>query len=470
MTGMAGPTTARTLRQWPGRGLALLVAGTFFMENLDGTIIANAAPSMAASFRVAPVDINTAMTAYLVTLAVGIPVSGWLAGRMGARTVFGAAVVVFTVSSGLCALSTSLGMLTVMRVVQGIGGAMMVPVGRLVVLRATEKRDLVRAIAYLTWPGLVAPLLAPILGGVLVSYASWRWIFVINIPLGVLAGVLALRMMPAGRATDATPLDWPGFLLVGTSMAGIVLGMEAIGGATVSWPLVSVAFGTGIVLGVFAVLRLLRGRHPLVDLRVLKVRGYRVATVSGSVFRAVVQAIPFLLPLLFQDGFGWSPVRSGAMVVAVFAGNIGVKPFTTAMMRRFGFRTSIALSITGLVASLVVCALLHATTPLWLILVVLCAGGAFRSTGFTAYNSLQFADVDAADLTPANTLAATMQQLANGLGVAVGALALRFGGVAFGGTGAFPVAFAVLAVLGAACTIGLIRLPANTGDAVSRAR
>lgn len=189
---------------WPGRSLALLVAGTFFMENLDGTIIANAAPRIAESFGTAAVDVNVVMTAYLITLAVGIPASGWLAERWGARTVFCSAIAIFTLSSGLCAISVSLPMLTAMRVLQGLGGAMMVPVGRLVVLRATDRRDLVTAIAYLTWPGLLAPVLAPALGGLFVTYASWRWIFLVNLPLGAVCMVAALRMVRPGA------LAWTG--------------------------------------------------------------------------------------------------------------------------------------------------------------------------------------------------------------------------------------------------------------------
>ncbi|MDT7776583.1 MAG: hypothetical protein QOC67_5507, partial [Pseudonocardiales bacterium] len=415
------------MNNWPGRGLALLVAGTFFMENLDGTIIATAAPRMAASFGVPSPAISTTMTAYLITLAVGIPASGWLAGRFGTRAVFGSAIVIFTVASGLCALSTSLPMLIGMRVLQGLGGAMMVPVGRLAVLRTTDKRDLVRAIAYLTWPGLIAPVLAPALGGLVVAYASWRWIFVVNIPLGVIAGVLAARMVPSDRATDQSALDWLGFLLTGISMAGLVAGTQYVGDAHINWAAVSVALGIGLAAGLLAIWQLLRSPRPLMNLRTLRVRTYRVSTFGGSVFRAMITAVPFLLPLLFQDAFGWSPIRAGLVVVAVFVGNIGIKPFTTPLMRRFGFRGPLLASVAGTIASLVACGLITAHTPLWLILLVLCVSGVFRSTGFTAYNTIQFADIDRAEVRSANTLASTTQQLAAGLGVAAGALALRIG-------------------------------------------
>ncbi|HEX3791877.1 MAG TPA: MFS transporter [Pseudonocardiaceae bacterium] len=453
-----------------GRGLALLVAGTFFMENLDGTIIATAAPRMARSFGVAPVDISATMTAYLVTLAVGIPASGWLAGRLGTRTVFSTAIVIFTVASGLCAISTSLSMLVAMRVLQGLGGAMMVPVGRLAVLRTTNKIDLVRAIAYLTWPGLIAPVLAPAFGGLVSAYASWRWIFVVNLPLGVIAGVLALRIVPTDRAPLRTTLDWLGFLLTGLGTAALVVGMEDIGQIPVRWIEVGIALGVGVVAGFLAVAQLLRAPHPLMDLRALRVRTYRLSTAGGSVFRAMITAVPVLLPLLFQDSFGWGPLRSGLVVIAVFVGNIGIKPFTTPIMRRFGFRKVLLGSLAGAIVSLAGCALLDVSTPLWLILVVLCVGGVFRSTGFTAYNTIQFADIDRAEMAGANTLAATTQQLAAGLGVAGGALALRVGGQLAAGVGAYRVAFGVLAACLLICVVEVLRLAPDAGDAVSRAR
>ncbi|MCW2875329.1 MFS transporter [Actinacidiphila oryziradicis] len=465
------------MSRWPGRGIALLVAGTFFMENLDGTILVTAAPRMAGSLGVAPADMNVAMTAYLVTLAVGIPASGWLTERWGARPVFGLAIAVFTVASGLCALSPDLPVLTAMRVVQGLGGAMMVPVGRLVVLRTTDRRDLITAIAYLTWPGLVAPVLAPVLGGLLVTYLSWHWIFLVNLPLGVVALCLALRMVPAAeRAADPVRLDWGGFALIGTGLAAVVLGMEYLTDGGARWGVAATALGLGLLTA--AVRHLRRTPHPLLDLGVLGVRTYRAATFSGSLFRTVVSAAPFLLPLLFQDAFGWSPLRTGLVVMAVFVGNIGIKPFTTPLMRRFGFRPVLLGSTAGLAASFIGCALLTPATPLGITALTLLASGVFRSTGFTAYNSLQFADVGRAGLAGANTLAATLQQLAAGLGVAVGALVLRLStplvhavvGAGAGGAESYEVAFLVMAAL--ACLSGLepLRLPADAGASLSGAR
>lgn len=461
----------------PWRGLALLVASAFFMENLDGTIIATAAPRMAASFRVQSVDLNVTITVYLVTLAMFIPVSGWVADRFGARAVFAAAIAVFTVASGLCAISSTLGELTAMRVLQGVGGAMMVPVGRLVVLRSTGKADLMNAIAYLTWPALAAPLVAPVLGGVLSSYASWRWIFVVNVPLGLIAFVIALRTVPQAPPGGHGRLDWWGFALGGVGLGTLLFGTEAISAGTVNWPEVGVAVVAGAGLIGCAVHHLRRTDHPLVNLRVLRIPTFRVTNVGGSMFRMAIGAVPFLLPLLFQDGFGWSPVKSGVLVIAVFAGNIGVKPFTSPLLRRFGFkRVLIASALTGGV-TIVLCGLLRPGTPLPVIVFVLFASGLARSTAFTAYNTIAFVDVEPAELNSANTLWATVNQLALGLGVALAAVALRAGtpishlfGAHRSSTTAFTVAFLALSALAFLSIAESAALPPQAGSALNARR
>ncbi|MDD0858960.1 MFS transporter [Arthrobacter alpinus] len=258
------------------RALALLVAGTYFMEILDGTIIATAAPGIAADLQVRPVDINLAMTSYLITLAVGIPISGWLAERFGARRVFTAAIAIFTIASLLCALSPNLTFLCIARMLQGLGGAMMVPVGRLVVLRDADRKEFLEAIAYLTWPALIAPVLAPVLGGLLVTYASWHWIFLINVPLGIIAFIVATRVVPDIRARKVPPPDWFGFVLCGVALAALVIGMELIGSAPTPWLavvlwLVLAALGTVAALVWFK-----RSRHPLLDLRALRIHTFLV--------------------------------------------------------------------------------------------------------------------------------------------------------------------------------------------------
>jgi EmrB/QacA subfamily drug resistance transporter len=465
---------ASSRRSW--RVVALLVAGAFFMENLDGTIIATAAPRMAGSFGVRSVDLNVVITAYLLTLAVFIPVSGWVADRVGARTVFGGAIAVFTIASGLCAVSTSLGELIAVRVVQGIGGAMMVPVGRLVVLRSTTRTELIDAIAYLTWPALAAPVIAPALGGVLTTYASWRWIFVINLPLGVVALAITARIVPNLRQGGHAALDWQGFVLTGIGLAALVYGLELVTASRVKWAVVGALLGVALISVSFAVRHLQRARYPLMRLDALKIPTFRVTALGGSFFRLAIGAVPFLLPLMFQDAFGWSPLKSGLLVVAVFVGNIGIKPWTGPLLRRFGFRTVLVAAGTAAGVTIAMCGLLTPRTPLPAIALVLLASGVFRSIGFTAYNTIAFADVEADDVGNANTLSATIQQLTMGLGVAAGALALRGGGpiarlfgVSSTGTGPFVVAFMLVALLGLLAIVESALLSSDAGAAITAA-
>jgi EmrB/QacA subfamily drug resistance transporter len=451
------------------RGLALLVAGAFFMEILDGTVIAPAAPHIAADLGVAAVDINVAITAYVLTLAVLIPISGWLADRFGARRVFTAALVVFTVASAACALAPSLPVLTATRVLQGAGGAMMVPVGRLVVLRTTAKPDLVRAIAYLTWPALAAPVVAPALGGLLSSYASWRWIFLVNVPLGLVALVLARRLVPELRSPDVRALDRSGFALTALGVGALVVGLEGLGVGQPRWAVVAVALVVAVVAVGLAVRHLLRVPRPLVDLRILRVASYRLTAVGGTAFRAVITAVPFLLPLLFQLGFGWTAAQAGLVVIALFVGNVGIKPATTPLMRRFGIRTVVLGAVAGSVLCLVAMAFLQPGTPLVVTLVLLLFSGIFRSVGLSAYNSVAFADVEPARMTSANTLMSTLQELGAGLGVAVAALLVRLGEVVGPADASWPyrVAFVLLAVLLLGPAVEGLALHRRTGDAVT---
>jgi EmrB/QacA subfamily drug resistance transporter len=434
--------------------LALLVAGAFFMENLDGTIVVTATRRMAQSFHVPPVDLNVPIAAYLLVLGALIPVSGWLADRFGARRTFALAVVVFTVASGLCALSTSLDFLTAMRVLQGAGGAMMVPVGRLVVLSAVDRANVINAVAFLTWPALAAPVIAPAIGGAITTYLSWRWIFVINLPLGAVAMVAALRLVPDVRATKQRPLDWAGFCLSALGMVVFVGGLESVtGGGAALWRTLG-ALVVGGALLLFAGRHLLRTAQPLVRLQVLRIVTFRVMVLGGSLFRMANAAAPFLLPLLFQEAFGWSPLRAGLVIIPIFVGNIGIKPFTTRLMRRFGFKATLIVSNLASGLALALCATFGAHTPLVLVVIVLLAVGIFRSIGFTVYNTLYLADIARDEMNNANTLASTVQQLTMGLGVAVGAIALYAAtpidkalGVASSGRGPFVIAFLLIGLL-----------------------
>jgi EmrB/QacA subfamily drug resistance transporter len=458
----------------PWRGVALLVAGAFFMENLDGTIIATAAPRMAGSLGVRAVDLNLVITVYLLTLSVFIPASGWLADRFGARVIFGTAIAIFTVASGLCAISTSLGELTTFRVLQGIGGAMMVPVGRLVVLRKTTPAELIDAFAYLTWPALVAPVIAPALGGLLTTYASWRWIFVINLPLGIAALLVAARILPNLPHVDRTPMDWQGFVLTGIGLATLVTSLELVAARRVDWLYVGITGAVALITMTLAVRHLRRAAYPLVELTSLRIPTFRVTALGGSLFRLAIGAVPFLLPLMFQVAFGWSPFKAGVLVVAVFVGNLGIKPFTGLLLRRFGFRAVLVHSALWSAVMIALCGLVTAHTPLLVTALILFASGVFRSIGFTAYNTIGFVDVPPEAIGGANTLTTTIQQLTMGLGVVAGALALRAGGsiakhfgVASGTRTAFAVAFCLIAIVALLAVIESALLPRDAGAAAT---
>lgn len=465
------PSSARQRSVTLNRPLALLVAGTFFMENLDGTIIATAAPAIARDLLVDPVDVNLAMTAYLVTIAIGIPISGWLTDRFGGRRILVVATAVFTLASLLCALSVNLPMLVAMRVLQGVGGALMVPVGRLVVLRVTDKRDLLDAMAYLTWPALVAPVVAPALGGLITTAASWHWIFLLNVPLGVVALVVALRIVPALPGGTVPPLDWVGFALCAGTLATLLIGLELVGptGGGIA-PLGTLA--GAVALAVLTGLWFRRTTHPLLRFAALRLSSFRVSNVGGGIYRMVISAVPFLLPLMFQVGFGWSPVRAGLLVLLLFLGNVAIKPATSPLIRRFGFRTVLITSIGGGLLVFVAVAWIRPATPLPVIAAVLVLSGVFRSVGFSAYNSLQFADVEQSAMTDANTLASTLQQVAIGLGVALGAVILRLVDLSAGAGRLGPVlpygiAFGVLAALMLPPLVAAVALHRSAGNEVA---
>ena len=441
----------------------MLVAGAFFMEILDATIITPAIPAIADSFGVAAVDVNVAISAYLVTVAVLIPASGWIADRFGIRRVFIAAIAVFTLASVGCAVSGSLPMLVVMRVLQGVGGAMMVPVGRLAVLRYSAKSDLVRAIAMLTWPALAAPVVAPVLGGAIATLGSWRWIFFVNIPIGIIGLLLALRLIRGGPASSVRPFDWRGLLLLGAGITAALISLEQIRVSGTDWAFVGAgALGAVGCLSV-AVWHLRRTASPLVRLAVLKVRTLRITVIGGSLYRLVITAVPFLLPLLFQLEFGWSAFTAGLMVAALFIGNLTIKPFTTPLMRRFGIKRVLLVNAVLSVGWFGLLATLHVETPTPVIVAVLYVSGALRSIGFTAYNSLAFADVDGDDLTHANTLNAAVQELAAGLGIAIAALLVTV-------FVSYTWAFVALGALLAATVIETLRLPGDAGAHVSGTR
>jgi EmrB/QacA subfamily drug resistance transporter len=453
--------------------IAMLVAGAFFMENLDGTVIATALPQMGNSFHVSPVDLNMGMTAYMLMLAVFIPISGWVADRFGARTVFAVAIAVFTVSSILCGLSGGLWQFTGARIIQGIGGAMMVPVGRLVVLRTTEKHNLVRSIAYITWPGLVAPILGPPVGGFITTYASWHWIFFLNVPLGIIGITLALLWITNSKLDLRKPFDWTGFALSSTACTSFMYGLELIGRQNPQWRATLLYLGSGLLLGVLAVVHFRRAAAPLIDLATLKIKTFAITMSGGSLFRIAISVSPFLLPLMFQVGFGLSAFESGLLMLGLFAGNLGMKTVTTPMLKRFGFRN--ILIVNGILTSVLIlaCAILAPQTPKFVILGVLFLNGLCRSMQFTSLSTIVYVDVPKAQLSSATSFSSMIVQMSMGMGVAVGAIALRLAALLRRNVTGIPTladfhtAFVFVAILSALAVIDCFTLEPDAGALVS---
>jgi MFS family permease len=383
--------------------------------------------------------------------------------------VFCAAIVVFTLASVLCAASQTLWQFVLARVVQGVGGAMMVPVGRTVVLRGAAKADLMAATAIITWPGLIAPVLGPPVGGVITTYASWRWIFLINVPLGLVALIAALLVVKASDRVRR-PFDGLGFALSAVAIACLVFGMDQAGAGT-NWLLTAGLLAVGLIVGFVAIRHARRHPTPLLDLSPLRIRTYAATSGEGSLLRLAINMIPFLLPLLFQVGFGLSAVTSGLLVLAVFAGNLVMKTITTPTVRRFGFRRVLVGNGLLVALSLAACALFSASTPYWLIAVVCFLGGAFRSLEFTGVNTLAFADVPASSMSAASTLNATVGQLATGMGVAVAATVVA---IAAGGgvptVADFRIGFLVGAAIALVGALMFLRLDRSDGAVVSAGR
>jgi MFS family permease len=454
------------------RNIALLVAGCFFMEMLDGTIVTTASPRIARSLHVPPAQVGLVIVAYLLTLAVLIPLSGWLTSRFGNRVIFLSAIALFTLASVACAASTSLGELVVMRVLQGAGGAMMVPVGRMMVVSGVDKRDLVRILSFVVWPGLVAPVIAPLAGGLITTYASWHWLFLINAPLGVVAFAIAWRLVSNAGAVRPPPLDWAGVLLTCAGLGGLTYAATLLSRAAPP-PAETAAFGVvSVALLAGSTWHLSRAAHPLLNLRTLRVHTFRVSQTGGFLYWFVVGAGPFLLPLLFQTQFGWSPVKSGAVTAFIFVGNVGIKPATTPLISRFGFRWLLAAATACMAASMAGLALITAATPLPVIAGLALISGIARSAALTVYNTVGLAEIEPDQMRDANTLAATTTQLASGLSIAAATVALRIGGPlgrllpgAATGQTAYTVAFLLLALVAVVDTGQALRLHPQAGDA-----
>ncbi len=405
---------------------AVIVATALFMQNMDSTVIATALPAMAKSFHAVPLHMSIALTSYLISLAVFIPASGWVADRFGSRQVFRAAIIIFTAGSVFCGVAPSLAVLVFARVLQGLGGAMMLPVGRLLLLRSVSRAQMVAAMAWLTMPALIGPILGPPLGGFIVTYFSWRWVFDINVPIGVI-GVVAVTMFiaDAREPGQGARLDAWGLLLSGFAMAAVMGGFETVGRGLVPLSWTIGCFAAGVTSGIAYVFHAKREAHPVLDFALLRIPTFASSVVAGSLFRIAVGAMPFLLPLMLQLSFGKSPMQSGLVTFASAAGAILMKPAAQPLLRRFGFRA--VLMFNGALAAgfVAVCAFFQPGWPVLALDGILFISGFFRSLQFTAFNAIAYGDVSRSQMSAATTLYATIQQLTLTLGIVVGAATLE---------------------------------------------
>jgi EmrB/QacA subfamily drug resistance transporter len=453
------------------RIVAWIVATAFFMQNLDGTVITTSLPAIAKDFGVEPLAMSVGVTAYLLSLAATLPAAGWLADRFGARTIFSCAVALFTLASVFCALSPSLEIFVVARILQGIGGALTAPVGRLVVLRNTRNADMLNAISTITWPALVAPVIGPPLGGFITSHAAWQWIFLLNVPFGAGGLVLALLFIPNDRADERQSFDFRGFFLSGASLVVLLYSLQGFADANgfALWPLGGIA--VGLALGWLSLRHFRTSANPLVSLTPLKARTFVTSVLaSGLAVRVAINATPFLMPLMFQLGWGLDPFAAGMLVLVYMAGNLLMKSITTPTIKRFGFRPVMIVNCVVIAVSIAATALLAPGTPVFLTGLVLLIAGMSRSLQFTSLATLTFADIAAPDRAAATTISSVMMQVSQTLGVAVAASLLSIAAAFHGGsvtTADFAFAFVAVGGLALASIIGFIRMAPDAGGEIS---
>jgi EmrB/QacA subfamily drug resistance transporter len=453
------------------RLIPLIVATALFMENMDSTVIATSLPAIAADIGTSPLTLKLAITSYLLSLAVFIPASGWTADRFGARMVFSIAIGVFMIGSIGCALSSSVTHFVIARILQGVGGAMMTPVGRLVLLRSIDKRALVNAMAWVTVPALVGPVIGPPLGGFITTYFSWHWIFLINIPIGLLGIFMALRYIDPIRSEDPERFDLYGLVLAGIGLGGIAFGLSIAGLNMLPWTIVIALIAIGSISMTLYVMHARRTGSPVLDFSLLRLPTMRASIIGGFLFRLGIGALPFLLPLLMQVGFGLSPFQSGLVTFASAVGAMGMKTLAARIIRTFGFRNIMVINAVVSSIFLAACALFTASTPLLLIMIILVVGGFFRSLQFTAINTVAYAEVEPARMSRATTLVSVNQQLAISAGVAVGAFSVEstmmLRHVSELSAAEFAPAFIVVAIISAISAYFFYQMPDDAGHEIS---
>jgi EmrB/QacA subfamily drug resistance transporter len=457
----------RTIARHP-KLVPIVVASAFFLENFDGTSVTTALPQMAVSFNSTAVEASIGVTAYTLSVAIFIAASGWLADRFGARTVFRGAIGVFTIASILCGLSETLTQFTLTRILQGVGGAMMIPVGRLIVLRSVEKKQFVRAMSFVTVPAVLGQVLGPPVGGFITTYLSWQWIFFLNVPIGVLGILAASAVIEDFKATASPPLDWTGFMLTGTSIGCLIYGLNLFVLPMVDHAAMHYFIAAGTVAGAVAICHARRHANAIIDLSLLRVPTFYLVLVSGFGFRMTVGAAGFLLPLQLQIGFGMTAFASGLLTLFVAVGTFIMKTAAPPVLRRFGFRN--VLLVNGVLGafSILAYAFFTPSTPLLVISLVLFCGGLFRSLHFTSINTAAYADIPPAKMSSATSFASTADRFAVSAGVSVGAVLLHATSAPGVATAVdFQVVFLGVGALAIISTLPFLRMAWDAGSELS---
>jgi EmrB/QacA subfamily drug resistance transporter len=456
------------------RIVPLIVATALFMENMDSTVISTSLPAIARALGTNPLALKLAVTSYLLSLAIFIPASGWTADRLGARNVFRAAIGIFVLGSIGCAASHSLEEFVAARIFQGMGGAMMTPVGRLIMVRSIDKRNLLNAMSLVTMPALIGPICGPPLGGFITTYASWHWIFLINVPIGLLGIVLATRFIANVHVEHRTPFDYVGFVLSGLAIAGLAFGLSAMGLDFLPTGVVAALLGGGALSSLAYIAHARRTPAPILDLSLLKLPTFRASIYGGFLFRLGIGALPFLLPLLLQIGFDLTPFQSGLITFTTALGSMFMKAAVSSVLNRFGYRNVLLYNALVSSAFLAGCATFVHGMPYWAMILILLSGGFFRSLQFTSINTIAYAEIDPPRMSRATAMVAAAQQLSLSTGVAVGALAveitLRLKHSTTMGVNDFPPAFLFVSLLAASAALIFYRLSPNAGAELSGRR
>jgi EmrB/QacA subfamily drug resistance transporter len=457
--------SGRLTRGWAAPAI---IGSALLMQTLNATVITNALPAMAETFGVAPLRLNVAITVYMLSAAVFLPLSGWLADRFGAKRIFLFSIVLYAVGSMACGFANGFWSLIAARFIQGAAGATLMPVGRLILLRSTPKSELVGAMSIVTMPALLGPVIGPVVGGAIVTFADWRWIFFMNLPIALAGLFLVARFIPEVKAEERTPVDTLGIVLTGLGLAALIFGFESLGREDAAAGVVATLFVVGAASLLTYGWHARRTPHAVVDLSIFRKPTFNAATVGGAFMRTAMGANPFLLAMLLQVGFGLSAFAAGTMTFVSAVGALAMKTAAPPILRRFGFRSVLLVNAVIVGVSFMTYALFQPDWPHWAIMVVLGVGGFFRSLQFTALNGMAYADIDPPEMSRAATTSSMVQQLVQAIGIGLAASLLHLLMTLQGETrltaGVVGPAFVIAGLFTMVSMLWFVRLPRDAGD------